>query len=246
MQLFDGLIREIKDNLRRETEKGRVSACAMADPVDWPEAGKRDIVLKSDTGVELGNPRDESVSFLAWTGDASLVNDGTISLIGPDLNEGRAASLPFGKVILVSGTGFDEENCYARYHDMEFLRYDVSLKGYMMRAVSQYMREWSRVSREAVSRGFSFRILGSALLGKLKSLDYVTGAEVLFVTASQEDVRALKKQGDRFMQYISAMTKMSEEMNFDCDTCEYQDVCSEAEELQGMRQSLMKKAQRET
>jgi len=108
------------------------------------------------------------------------------------------------------------------------------------------MREWSRVSREAVSRGFSFQIMGSALLTKLKALDYVTGVEVLFVTSSPEDIRALKNTGDKFMRYISAMTKMTEEMDFDCDSCEYQEVCNEAEDLQGMRKSLMKKQKNET
>ena len=128
---------------------------------------------------------------------------------------------------------------------MDFLRYDLSLKGYMMRAVSQYMREWSRVSKEAVENGFSFQILGSALLQNLKALDYVSEAEVVFVTSSPEDVRELKKPADRFMKYINAMTKMTEEMDFDCESCEYQDVCNEAEELQGMRKSLMKTKSRE-
>jgi len=34
-------------------------------------------------------------------------------------------------------------------------------------------------------------------------------------------------------------------MDFDCESCEYQEVCSEAEELQGMRKSLMEKQSRE-
>ena len=42
-----------------------------------------------------------------------------------------------------------------RYREMELAKYDVSLAGYMMRAVSQYQREWSRISRQAVAAGFS-------------------------------------------------------------------------------------------
>ena len=82
--------------------------------------------------------------------------------------------------------------------------------------------------------------LNLLFLKKLKELNYVSGAEVFFVTSSSEDVRKLKKPGDRFMRYISAMTKMTEEMDFDCESCEYQEVCSEAEELQDMRKSLIK------
>jgi CO dehydrogenase/acetyl-CoA synthase beta subunit len=245
MQLLESLISEVKEYMGRSREGGRLSEYIAMDVLPWPEAGPRDIVLKSDTGVELGNPKDESISFLLWSDDSSIINDGCISLIGPDISETQSPDLPFGKVILVSVDGFDEENSYDRYREMEFLRYDVSLKGYMMRAVSQHMREWSRVSREAVDNGFSFQMLGSALLQNLKALDYVNKAEVVFVTASSEEVRELRTPADRFTKYINAMTKMAEEMDFDCESCEYQEVCNEAEELQGMRKSLMKAKSRE-
>jgi len=245
MHLLDSLITEVKNFMARRKEEGGLREFRVSDDSSWPEAGPRDIVLKSDTGVELGNPKDESISFLLWTADSSIINDGCISLVGPDISDAKSTDLPFGKVILARVTGFDEENCYDHYREMDFLRYDLSLKGYMMRAVSQYMREWSRVSREAVEKGFSFHILGSALLQNLKVLDYVSEAEVVFVTSSPEDVRELKKPADRFMKYINAMTKMTEEMDFDCESCEYQEVCNEAEELQGMRKSLMKTKSRE-
>lgn len=245
MQLLESLISEVKEYMKRSREGGRLNEYRSLDALSWPEAGPRDIVLKSDTGVELGNPKDESISFLLWTDEPSIINDGCISLVGPDISGAKSTDLPFGKVILARVTGFDEENCYDHYREMDFLRYDLSLKGYMMRAVSQYMREWSRVSKEAVEKGFSFHILGSALLQNLKALDYVSEAEVIFVTSSPEDVRELKKPADRFMKYINAMTKMTEEMDFDCESCEYQEVCNEAEELQGMRKSLMKTKSRE-
>ena len=245
MQLLDHLISEVKDFTDRKKKAGVLKEYLVSDVLAWPEAGPRDIVLKSDTGVELGNPKDESVSFLLWTADSSLINDGSIKIIGPDIGETATPAVSFGRVILASVRDFNEENCYDRYREMEFLRYDISLKGYMMRAVSQHMREWSRVSREAVENGFSFEILGSALLNKLKAVDYVTGAEIIFVTSSKEDVRELKAPAERFMTYINAMTKMAEEMDFDCESCEYQEVCSEAEELQYMRKSLMEKKSRE-
>ena len=63
MQLFDSLIKEVRDYILRNRDQGRVKELMLQDAVSWPEAGKRDIVLRSDTGVELGNPKDESVSF---------------------------------------------------------------------------------------------------------------------------------------------------------------------------------------
>lgn len=239
MRLFNPIIEDIKKFIAARIQIGNVLEFKVQNEISWPKAGSTEIVFKSETGIELGNPKDESVSFLAWTDDQSLVRDGLISLVGPDIGKMESGSLPFGKIVLISGSGFNEENCYDRFREMDLSRYELSLKGYMMRAVSQYMREWSRVSREAVENGFSFSILGSALSQKLKELRYVDAVEILFVTSSAEDVRELKKTGDRFFQYINAMTKMVEEMDFQCESCEFQEICDEAEELRDMRQSLI-------
>jgi len=241
MRLFNPIIEEIKKFIATRIQNGKVLEYKVLNEISWPEAGPTDIVFKSETEIELGNPKDESVSFLAWTGDKSLVRDGIITLIGPDIKEMEPGSIPFGKIVLISGSGFNEENCYDRFREMDLSRYDISLKGYMMRAVSQYMREWSRVSREAVENGFSFPILGSALSQKLKEFNYIDTVEILFVTSSAEDVRELKKTGDRFLQYINAMTKMTEEMDFQCESCEFQEICDDAEELRNMRRSLIEK-----
>ena len=57
------------------------------------------MVLMGDVGVELGSPETESCSVLLWTEDASLVRDGTVTLIGPD-PEGKQKSMAFGKIVL--------------------------------------------------------------------------------------------------------------------------------------------------
>lgn len=237
MKLIDDIIEEVRcfvpgKNVKIDSGDSNYS---------WPEAGARDIVLKSDTALELGSPQDESVSFLVWTNDPSLVNDAEISLLGPDVGEAKTGRLPFGRVILVCGDTFNETNCYDRFREMDLRRYDVSLKGYMMRAASQYMREWSRISREAVNKGFSFSLLGRALIQKLKELDYVNSVEMIFVTSSAEDVRGLKKTGERLIQYVNAMGKMTIDEDFNCEACNFQDVCDEAEELRDMHKSMVDK-----
>ncbi len=130
----------------------------------WPGGHGRNIVLKEDMALELGSPEMESVSCLLWTENLSAITDGRITLIGPDFQESVGKSLPFGKVVLLGVEGFTEDNAYDRHKELDFLRYDLDLKGFMMRAVSQYMREWCRISRESLSQGFSARSLGSSLM----------------------------------------------------------------------------------
>jgi CO dehydrogenase/acetyl-CoA synthase beta subunit len=208
----------------------------------WPSGGGRNIVLKEDMGLELGSPDKESVSCLLWTENLSRVEDGRITLVGPDFPESMEKSLPFGKVVLVGVEGFTEDNAYDRHKDMDFLRYDLNLKGFMMRAVSQYMREWCRISRDALRQGFSAQIMGSSLISLFRSKPYVKAVEVIFFTSSTSDVCRLKKITAPAEKIIAAMNKMAGEMDFECGSCDYQEVCDEAEGLKGMRDKLMNKS----
>ena len=201
----------------------------------WPSGKGRNVVLSDEMGVELGNPQMNSVSCLIWTEKPDLVSDGKISLIGPDVKESNGKSLPFGKIVLVGVSGFDEESTYDKYKEMEAVRYSLDLKGYMIRAVSQYQREWSRISKEALENAFSFDILGGALREEYLKKSFVHAVEFLFVTSSAEDIGQLQEITKNVGRTISALNKMLSEIDPDCDECEYNDVCDEVDELKGMR-----------
>ncbi len=240
MKLFEDVIRELRTWMDGMKASAHGYAEHAAGRIPWPEGERGNIVMQADTAVELGNPRDESVSFLVWTPQPDLVRDGVTTLIGPDVSSYPGASLPFGKAVLIGVDGFTEDNCYERHREIEIARYGMNLKGYMIRAVSQYMREWSRISREAIADGFSLTVLSSALGETYRKLAYVTSVETLFVTSSPDDVRSLRPIGERAVRLISAMNKMAQELSFDCGTCDYTDVCSEVDALKSMRQSMKK------
>ncbi len=239
MVLFDDIIREIRAYIRDKESNNDARRLEPAGSGSWPPAGDRDIVLRPDLGIELGSPSDGSVSLLLWTNDPRLVNDERITLVGPDLAGSPQNHLPFAKAVLIHGRDFDEANCYERYQEMSLVPYELSLKGYMMRAASRSMQEWIRVSREALGQGLSLATVGHALLEKYKEKDYIEAVELLLVT-SADDLSALQAIGTRAGQYLNAMRKMEEEMNFDCDTCEYQPVCDQVIELKKMRDLLIR------
>ena len=175
-------------------------------------------MLSQDTAVELGNPRDVSTSFLLWDEGNGSDEGNAIFLNGPDLPQRRGSMLPFGKVVLIHGRGFTAENTYDRCRELEGVRYALDLKGYMLRAVSQYQREWSRISKEAMDNGFSLRILGGALIDKFLELDFVRSVEVIFITAGRHEVLEMKAVSDQVMKVIGAMNKMTSELSFDCQS----------------------------
>ena len=235
MDLFDGIIKDIRSFHERKKEEGRVKERKCASAFAWPEAGSRNLVFQLDTGLELGHPTLPSVAFHVWTQEPGLVNEDRVSLIGPDIGESSASMLPFGKIILIKGMGFNEENAYDRYLQIGLARYDISLKGYMMRAATQYLREWSRISREAMGGGFSLFTLGEALIRKYCEMEYVTGAEVIFITDDQgefEEIAPLAEKADKINR---AMSKMMEEMSFDCEDCDYEEICRDVAAMRSLR-----------
>ena len=241
MGLFDKQYSEIMAFLDKKRQHGIVSEFFHTTGTNWPSEENRNLVLGEDTAVELGNPINGSTSFLLWHDDSHKVVDPRITVIGPDLPQLIEQQVPFGKVVIAGGEDFDENNCYGRYQEMEQIRYDIHPKGYMMRGVSQYQREWSRVSREAIDAGFSFQTLGGALIDKILKLAYVSSVEVIFITSGREDVMEIKTVSDDVIKIIGAMNKMATELSFDCDTCEYSEVCDDVAELRSMRRTLKEK-----
>lgn len=241
MGLFDKHYCDVIAFIDRKRRQGMVSEFAHTAKCNWPSEKNRNLVLGQDTAVELGNPKDASASFLLWVNEPEKVKNGRITVIGPDLPQLNNRQAAFGKVVIVGASDFDADNSYDRYREMELLRYDIHLKGYMMRGVSQQQREWSRVSKEAISNGFSFQMLGGALIDKFLQMPYVRSVETVFITSSKEDVLEMQTISNGVVQLISAMNKMAEEMSFDCDECEYNDVCGDVEELRSMRENLQNK-----
>jgi CO dehydrogenase/acetyl-CoA synthase beta subunit len=241
MGLFDKQYSGIKAFLDQKQNEGNVSEFIHNGQTIWPTEKNRNLVLGSDTAVELGNPKDAATSFLMWVDQPDKIKKNRMTIVGPDLPQLTGKQVSFGKVVIVDASGFNADNAYERYREMELLRYDIHLKGYMMRGVSQYQREWSRVSVDAINSGFSFKNLGGALIDQFLHMPYVRSVETIFITSSREDVLEVKAISDDVFKLTSAMNKMVDEMSFDCDTCDYSDVCGDVAELRAMRNALKNK-----
>lgn len=233
--MFAKQLNEIRGFVKEKRRAGIVSHVTATQPVTWPHGDTGNVVFATDTAVELGHPRQGSCSTLMWVYNAGLVRDGAITVIGPDLADCAGKSVPFGKIVLIGSRGLKNSVSYDHYQKMARMRFDLDLKGYMIKGVSQYQREWSRISKDAIATGLSFQILGSALIAQLKTLDDIETAEVIFVTTDTADIDRLKSITETVQRITNAMHKMSSEMSMDCDTCDYSDICGEVAQLKKMR-----------
>lgn len=241
VKIFNDIIAQISGYKAAKRTPGGYRTFPAEDTPAWPGAGNRDLILGPDLAVEFGSPETASVSFGVWTGDNARVNDNQITLIGPDVTETRRKQNPLGKIVIVGVTGFDETNAFQRNREIYLKKFDLALKGHMLRSASHYLAEWHRVSQAAAAEGFSFGHLGSALIRAYKTLAYVTSVEVVFVTTSDADVTELYELGKQSARIIQAMSKMVNERTVDCADCEYQDLCEDAGELRRLRNELAAK-----
>lgn len=232
MGLFDEQFAEVKRFLAEARRGGKVREFRAFSVPEWPAGSS--LVLEEDTATELGNPKTASLSIMLWS-EAHAIEDGLISLVGPDVGEVKERSLPYAQVLMVRGLFEDE---YESYQELRDAVYDTRLSGFMVRTRPSRQTLWCRVGREAVEQGFSLRYLGAAFVKRLKEVPSASGAEVLFVTSSADDVERLAGAAADARRIIEAMMKMYEEKSFDCETCEYRDVCDEVMELKKMREKL--------
>jgi CO dehydrogenase/acetyl-CoA synthase beta subunit len=145
------------------------------------------IVLKSDTFLELGSPTAGSCAFVLYSNHTSLVQDGRVHLIGPDIQESQSGTLSFGQVIIAGGETLTDG-------DYQFLIQSQyigdKIEGYMVKSMPGHI--WGRISNEVGQKGFGFEFLGRALMELVRAqIPKVTAAEVLFVTSDKADVQLL-------------------------------------------------------
>jgi CO dehydrogenase/acetyl-CoA synthase beta subunit len=211
-----------------------------APPPSSGEPG-RQVVLRSETALELGSPATASLSLLLWeTRPDHLVKD-QVLLVGPDLDEaGDQRVLPLAQIVTVSGELGGQAQTYDRYRALRQAAYGVRLEGVMLRVRPSQQRIWYRLTSAALQRGLRARELGSAVAARLTALQSVEHARVLYVTASPRPGSALERAAALTQEIVDALVKMHDDLMFDCDDCEFATICDSVDELRQMHQRLEK------
>ena len=245
MALFDpyfALIRDYEDDLRIKGRIVRVWSADLRQLEDKAESETQPpLILKEDTAVELGGPATAGTTFLLWTDDVSVVSDGRVTLIGPDVTETAENVLTFGQVTLVAGSSLNKEFQPRLERD---LRDAEAVPGYAVRSTGG--RIWSRVSRQAREKGFSLPWLGSTILSQLhRKQAAVISAEIVFVTSSVEDVQSLERIGAQVRKLShdlrrERLKQVSDEVyecqsGIACDVCTDSEVCTDIRQIVAIR-----------
>lgn len=104
-----------------------------------------------DAAYELGGSSKPAVNFTCVTTSAQLVERDEILVFGPDLTELRGDS-SYARIALLrvgdieSDDEDDTEQAFRAIQDMDFVKYRVFPKGYMIRTSSESNREQVRLA----------------------------------------------------------------------------------------------------
>jgi len=199
------------------------------------------IILRGDTYAELGKPSAGSSAFVMWTKDPSLVRDGRVTLLGPDIQEAGSKPLPLGQVLIVGGReiGKQEQPVLEQKQYLSNL-----LEGYMVK--SSPGRVWTRVSKGAAAKGLNFEMLGKALIAIYKTaLPKIESVEILFVTSGKEEiakleaiatqVRVLGKAFRRDALRAKGHELVDCTMGTDCASCDVKPDCDDIRDVVKIR-----------
>jgi len=257
MAVFDAYIRKVAEYVESMRGSGREirtfdcpgdAASLLAGlPVKVGAGAGSGIVLRGDTFAELGNPDAGSCAFPLWTDNPDLINDGRITIIGPDILEARGASLPFGQILMAGGRELGEKE-HSALDESQYV--SDQIEGYMVKSTPGRM--WTRISNDVADRGFGFEALGKALMAIYRSrVPQIEAMAVVFVTSGKEDVQRLDDiagQVRKISKDIVRETWLARgydilecTLGWDCSTCDDKSVCDEIREVIKVRKKKTKK-----
>ena len=123
----------------------------------------------------------------------------------------------------------DTEQAFRAIQDMDFVKYHVFPRGYMIRTSSESSREQVRISREALQKGMTFQRIGDDFIRQYRKNPNILAVKLVFITAPDADFAALAGNAKTVKDITMSLTKIMEGMPTDCGSCNLKAICDEVE-----------------
>ena len=231
MELFNTIIRRTEETAVSSSAKRYAYNPAKA----WEDAGSFELVMMRDAAFELGGDGKPAINYTCVTEDSELCSRDEIIVIGPELSDIKG-SAPYARIAVVRVGNIDNEDTeqtFRAIQDIDFVKYRVFPKGYMIRTSSESRREQVRISKTSLKKGMSFEKIGDAFIQKYKATPNVEAVKLIFVTAPDVNYRELDKLAKQTGDIAMSLSKILEGMPTDCASCNLKPICDEVE---GMRE----------
>jgi CO dehydrogenase/CO-methylating acetyl-CoA synthase complex beta subunit len=199
----------------------KVKVVAIPIPMACSPAFEGKSIRKEEMYAEFGGTRTPAFELLRAR-PAEMVNDGTVTVIGPEIDEiDEGSAVPLAIRVDVAGTNMKKEYepvLERRIHT--FLNY-----GEGSWHVAQRDLIWVRLSREVVKKGVTIADLGKLLAAKFKIEfpDLVDAVQVTLITDGQQvnellgEARAVYEERD---ERVAGMKDEDVDLFYSCTLCQ--------------------------
>ena len=241
MELYNSIIEKI-EGLLGDTQPKRY---AFNPAGTWEDVGGNQLVMLKESAFELGGDNKPAVNY-ACVSSGDYATEDEILVYGKDLNQING-SVPFARIAVIKVTGLDDtdaedtEPLFRAIQDIDFVKYHVYPKGYMVRSSSDSFREQVRVSKEAVRKGITFEQVGNSYIAQYKKNPNIEAVKLIFVTADGADYAGMRADAKKTRDITMTLSKILEGMATDCHSCSLREICDEVEGLKELHFGKEKK-----
>ena len=232
MILYDSMMERLRELLAGSEPR----VYAYDEAKSWPEHSEYQMIFQKDVQFELGGGGKASANLTCVTTTPEFFQGDRILVYGPELGE-ITGPVSYARIceVLVSGeaaeAGEDTDRLYKLVQDVDFVKYHVFPKGFMLRTSGQSGREQVRVSKVAWQEGISFEGIGNAFLSHYKKLENVLAVHVIFITAQDVDFAQLQKEAKLAAEVRNSLSMMQKGLPTECGSCSIREICNEVEGL---------------
>lgn len=230
VKLYDSFIEELKELLPSDPE-----IYAYDENDIWQESQEFELILQKETAYELGERGCESVNYTLITTNQELVPSDQVTVYGPDLQEltGAASYARISLAVIRDKEEWehDSEKLYKVIGDIDFVKYHVFPKGYMLRCSARTHREQVRVSKESLKAGMTFSHIGNTIIKHMKENPNVLAVNEIFVTAESANYKDLIQSAAKAAAIRRSLSVLNKGMPTECGTCDIREICNDVEGL---------------
>lgn len=163
-------------------------------------------------------------------GDQILVYGPDLQEIGQDCNYARICE------VLVRETGNregkqDPSEIFKLLQNLDFVKFHVYGKGFMMRTSGQSAREAVRVSKKALQDGITFEKIGNVMISHYKENPNVLAVRIRFITLDDFAYDKLSEEAKIAVEIRNSLSKIQKGLPTECSVCEIREICNEVEGL---------------
>lgn len=115
--------------------------------------------------------------------------------------------------------------------DMEFVKFHIYPKGFMLRSSGQSSMETVRVGKKAMQEGITFERIGNLMISHYKKDPRVLAVRMIFVTNPDMDYEELERQAKKTVEIRNSLSRIQKGLPTECAVCEIREICSEVEGL---------------